>query len=249
LQIITKTKQHSELFDDEDKKRLDALEHLIKGMHYWDLFNHESAVEELKQSGLTVDKQIYCLESLKQERITCAKKMPELKGNVPTPRLIVDILANAERRAEEGNYDDAIARLYRTIEMVAHFWLINKHKLNPSDIDLEKLKAINRDVAERYLVKKESEGKIQTALLESYKLLQELEPKSDIVKTYLSQEEKLKAYLNFRNSSILAHGCEPLDSEKYSKLKELAFILANSCVTNLESEILYVMNLFRNIVL
>lgn len=40
-------------------------------------------------------------------------------GGKPTFALLQDLLANAERRAELGRFDDALARLYRALELAA----------------------------------------------------------------------------------------------------------------------------------
>ena len=50
-----------------------------------------------------------------------------------------DLIANARRRAEfENKYDDAVARLYRSMEAIAHYQLKSCHDINSSDVS-EKL--------------------------------------------------------------------------------------------------------------
>jgi len=49
--------------------------------------------------------------------------------------LIADILNNARRRMKEGKYDDAMARLYRTVELIAQYRLKMKYEIDTSDVD------------------------------------------------------------------------------------------------------------------
>jgi hypothetical protein len=58
---------------------------------------------------------------------------------IPTRCKMIDLIANARRRAEEGFYDDAVGRLYRTMEMLAQFELLTKYDQDTSDIDLSKV--------------------------------------------------------------------------------------------------------------
>jgi hypothetical protein len=53
------------------------------------------------------------LETLLKDREYISRKWPDLKSKVPSICLIVDIFQNARRKALEGNFDDAVARLYR----------------------------------------------------------------------------------------------------------------------------------------
>lgn len=249
LQIITRIKEYGVLFDEEKQKRIEELEHLIRGMQSWDLFDHKTALEELKKLDSRLNEQIEWLKSLRDEIVMHAKKMPELKGKLPTPKLIVDICANADRRAQEGNYDDGIARLYRGIEMVAQYELIRRFKLNPSNIDLDEIGNRRADLKLRYKSIKESSGIIQLGLLECFELLCELDPDSEIAKIYTAKKEDMKKYLSFRNNSILAHGFEPLDYEKYMRLRALMISIASSCVEELEKRIEYVLKMFGNAIL
>jgi len=44
---------------------------------------------------------------------------PKRENGKPEPYYVADLINNAERRAEESKYDDAVARLYRTMELIA----------------------------------------------------------------------------------------------------------------------------------
>jgi hypothetical protein len=65
------------------------------------------------------------LETLLKDREYISRKWPDLKSKVPSICLIVDIFQNARRKALEGNFDDAVARLYRCIEMMVNMYFCN----------------------------------------------------------------------------------------------------------------------------
>jgi CRISPR-associated protein (Cas_Cas02710) len=65
------------------------------------------------------------LETLLKDREYISRKWPDLKSKVPSICLIVDIFQNARRKALESNFDDAVARLYRCIEMMVNMYFCN----------------------------------------------------------------------------------------------------------------------------
>mgnify|MGYP005868764147 FL=1 len=66
-------------------------------------------------------------------------------------KLIIELLQNAGRRIDEEKYDDAVARLYRTSELIGQTILRECYGLDSSDIDVNKIKELlkeRQDVAE-----------------------------------------------------------------------------------------------------
>ncbi|MGA7367629.1 MAG: hypothetical protein WBX01_00740 [Nitrososphaeraceae archaeon] len=53
---------------------------------------------------------------------------------------MLGVFHNARRRSDEGTYDDAIARLYRCLEMIEQHLLFIEHNLVTSEINPEDLK-------------------------------------------------------------------------------------------------------------
>ena len=137
-----------------------------------------------------------------------------------------DLLNNAWRKIEEGFYDDAVARLYRAIELIAQICL-NDHGL----IDVEKFKNhkvfhINRkqfktqtkfDPEIPKMVQgwklKEYEDRDKTFKIpkeKSYRILEEFG--DDLAKKYRN-DDLLSNAVNKRNDSILAHGLNPMNKK------------------------------------
>ena len=148
-----------------------------------------------------------------------------------------DLLNNAERRIEEGKYDDAVARLYRSLELVAQLRLyrykfIDKNSLNGNKSfsvlkDEVNKKANQAEIAE-IINKNVGRWKYNKKFLNldlgaSYRLLNIIsksrtddfnESTQVLVKNYY------RVHNNFqkRNTSILAHGLRPLNENDAKKL-------------------------------
>ncbi|MEM4397185.1 MAG: TIGR02710 family CRISPR-associated CARF protein [Candidatus Woesearchaeota archaeon] len=124
--------------------------------------------------------------------------------------LIIDLFFNSQRRAEQKRYDDATARLYATIEQLAHFELNKKYNINSSNLEVKKLPEYLR---EKYF--KED----VLALCKKYDILHDLN--NELGKKFKEKEEELKKILDARNNSILAHGLNSITKEQYEKFANI----------------------------
>lgn len=147
-----------------------------------------------------------------------------------------DLLNNAQRRIEEGKFDDATARLYRVTELISQIRLyekgfINKDKLRTDKvfhtikqniIETNSLKVIEF-IARRPDFQDSTKDTIRLALQENYELLNLL---NDDLGIKFSEDKKLNNVLSDRNNSILAHGLIAAQKEDtlnlYDKLVEYA---------------------------
>ena len=105
-------------------ERVEYYDRIIDAYDAWDKFNHSKAEEYLKnyKEKLFYNNKVF-LHNLKE-----AKLKEEY--------LIPDLINNAKRRIEEGKYDDAVARAYRCVEMIAQYKLKRDYDLNPSEISI-----------------------------------------------------------------------------------------------------------------
>ncbi|MGQ9779365.1 MAG: TIGR02710 family CRISPR-associated CARF protein [Bacillota bacterium] len=132
---------------------------------------------------------------------------------------VVDLIANAGRRAAEGAYDDAVARLYRALEMRAQVALAERG-INTGDVKPEEIPAVIRE--EMTARHRGSDGKIRLPLHASYQLLAAL---GDPIGLAYMGEKRAPALLEARNNSILAHGRRPVTPEIYRGMLEIALAL------------------------
>lgn len=142
-----------------------------------------------------------------------------------------DLLNNAYRRIEEGKYDDAVARLYRSIELIAQMSLTNENIINEQNLwsnaefsinvsDVDSIQNINvQEILETFHeyrnAKENVKNTFRIALKNSYELLEALG--LEFASDYLNDND-LKGNITSRNRSILAHGLQPIDKKKANKL-------------------------------
>lgn len=202
----------------------DSLLNLCKAYYSWDNVDFEKAYNYLKN----VDTNAIEFSDIKNE----------LNGNLNALGIIVNsrsenlkncyilasLINNSIGKAEDYRYDDAIARLYRSLELIAQIRL-TKYTLKSSDIDVSILKQhnVSQDFIEE-LEKTIEDGKIRTGLVKDYLLLYELG--DELGKYYVKHESKIKNITQKRNKSILAHGLDSQSQEDYEKFMELVLNLA-----------------------
>ncbi len=133
---------------------------------------------------------------------------------------VLDLLRNAERRAARGRYDDAVARLYRDLEMLAQIRLAQRElplqsgDLNPTLLPdaLQAKYEMLREPGEK--------GKVKLGLRQNYELLAELaDPLGNVYQEY---SKRLLTALSHRNESILAHGETPIAHNRWQEMYQVS---------------------------
>lgn len=180
---------------------------LVKGYDLWDKFSHKNAYEKL---GKTRDERI---NNNKAFLGRLNNEMDKIKLNY----MFVDLINNAERRVSEGKYDDAVARLYRAIELIAQIKLkkYGFDDLSEEKFTIDDLKNKNIDT-EKYTKYADEKWKLKLGIEKKFELLKDLG--WDKANDFYLENKKIKGLLIKRNSSILAHGLEPIDKESAEKL-------------------------------
>ena len=200
------------VFDEKEK-----YEELILAYDLWDKFDHKAAFERLKE--------------VRDERISQNKgflgRLNHAEQNTMT-FILADLLNNASRRIEEGKYDDAVARLYRTIELIAQVKLLDYDLDDLSDkkFTMDDLKEKKIDLS-KYETYADDKGRLKLGLEKKFELLKDL-GWEEADRIYF-ENKRLKDLLKKRNSSILAHGLEPVEKETaeglFNEVKEYARII------------------------
>jgi CRISPR-associated protein (TIGR02710 family) len=240
LDIIGRYKKKEKFLEKQEIQQLKDTERLVMGYREWDRFNHKGALEKLeKLANPKLSQNVKFLNELMNERNRLSSKVYKLglRDNLPTRCLIADLIANAERRADEGSYDDAVARLYRAVEAVAQLHLLEVYGQDSGNIRLDELKdRLPEDSIKRYEKLRGEDGRIRLGLTESYQLIHTLEPANPLASDEVI--EQLRKDLPFRNSSILAHGFKPIGREEFEKMKKLAIKVAKFEDQELEKRLL-----------
>ncbi len=184
------------------QKRFLRVRRLCQAFHAWDVFDHRRALELLRLEGG---------EKLAPFIVAAVDLVGEGR-KASGYEVVSDLLLNAERRAAQGRYDDAVARLYRAVEMVAQVRLERQWGTQSGNVALEKLPEFLR---ERYRQLRDGEGRIRLALTRSYELLADLE--DPVGQLWRRHRPRLLDALEARNGSILAHGTTPLGPGDYAR--------------------------------
>jgi len=182
----------------------------------WDRFQHQEAFQTLRN----IDKK----EIAKNKRFLGQL----LHTENPEPYYIADLLNNARRRGtEEKRYDDAVARLYRTIELVAQHQLKAKYEIQTSDV---KPQQIPKKLVEKWNITADTR-KIRLPLDKAYELLK---VKHDPIGQKFAEDRKLRHLLSQRNKSILAHNLKPVTQKTYRELYQKAMQYTKTVTGNLD---------------
>ena len=141
--------------------------------------------------------------------------------------ILGSLLNNARRRAEETKYDDAIARLYRSLELIAQIKL-KEYGIDTSNVDSATLEKYGVDSN----FKPDFNGIIKLGLVQDYELLNSLG--DELGEFYIKNKDEFLAVISARNNSILAHGLSSQTEKQYNKFRDL--VLKFASILNLEMD-------------
>jgi CRISPR-associated protein (TIGR02710 family) len=245
LDIINEIKAGLIVLDKDERLMVEELGKMVMGFIHWERFDHKGAAEQFK--GAKFFDANNCneyLEKLLTDKKRMAARFPKQQGNVPSIYLIIDVFQNAKRRALSGNFDDAVARLYRCIEMIGQYCLL-EHGIITSDVDIEILKGrVNQATIDKLSAKRNG-NKIQIGLVEDFQILSELDNKNLLSENFRKNQETLEKYLRYRNDSILAHGIKPLTGQQYEEMETLCKVFLGSLVPDVEDTIAEIDSCFK----
>ena len=137
--------------------------------------------------------------------------------------MLASILNNARRREDENKFDDAVARLYRSLELIAQIRLSKEYGIDSSNVDIDVLRQNNVD--EDYLSEINISDEIKFGLTADYELLAKLN--DDLGDFYLKNKKQIRNILKFRNNSILAHGFDSCSKKEYDEFSGIVLNAAD----------------------
>ncbi len=211
-----------------DEYLLEAIGKLAEGYSQWDKFNYSGVKNELREgikdfetyrslarpesylsfSPDAVETNIEFLSDLQEE--TFGFDFEKRLGR----RIALDMFWNATRRAEEGKYDDATVRLYRTVEMIGQIEVFNELGYHTDSIPVEQIPEALRGT----FTSNEAKQTVELGLKDNFLLLEELG--NSVGKNFLQHEDELKKVMHTRNTSFLTHNFKVIEKNQFSSLKE-----------------------------
>jgi CRISPR-associated protein (TIGR02710 family) len=213
---------------DDDNKWKEVFQSLVKiaeGYSYWEIFKHQEAREKLNQGYRMLkpfsygDKNIKDFIDKVNDNIRFLNAFDHRQKDNNKEFFCKDLYANALRRGElEEKYDDAVARLYRTLELIAQNELSCQFGIETGRCQPEQLpQSIQEEFMNKYW--DDTAKALKFGLYASYHLLREL--KNPLGEEFNKEFKTISGVLNVRNNSILAHGLKCVTKDTYIKLKEI----------------------------
>lgn len=220
------------------RHKTQTLMDVCAGLNAWDRFDHIGALTKLQVHphivGALLANLKYLAKAAQKEQgkgvsqanedESVAKTSATASWDMTRVLPVYDLMRNAERRAAQGRHDDAVARLYRALEMLAQALLRDAHDLDTSNVDRAKVpeswlteNGYGNGVTQRPGTEA---SRLQIGLRQSYSLLLALD--DAVGRTFGEHEQRLSEMLMRRNQSILAHGTRGISAGEYPALHQAA---------------------------
>jgi hypothetical protein len=172
----------------------------------WDRFDHKRALEILRiyqpRVGQGLGRHFTCLSLM---------TAPDDDPRREAARLW-DLWRNAERRAVQGRYDDAVARVYRLLEWTAQWLLRARAAIDTSNLRQE-------SIPDGVRITTNHRGEYQAGLLAAWDLVAH-HLDTEAARWVQAERSCLQNHIKMRNDSILAHGYSPVDRSNWERLAE-----------------------------
>lgn len=217
--------------DDRIARVLKIFREICRGFYAWDNFDHKTATHLMEKNlqplrDISENAQIILpgIREFCQDLELSLSRIKKITPSKLSLEMILDLLSNAQRRADiEKKYEDATARCYAAIEKIAKLKLLEKHGIDNSKADP---KQIPDELRENFIKKYSTDkGFLEFGAEASFTLLRSLNDETGI--RYFEIKEILQSHMGERNRSILGHGIQPMDEEKFKNLFADALFILN----------------------
>ncbi|MCX6022197.1 MAG: TIGR02710 family CRISPR-associated CARF protein [Chloroflexi bacterium] len=212
----------------EERRTLATLAEAAKGYDAWERFRHKDALTSLTNARKNANDLRALLGSeradvlLQHMETNCAWLANLGPATPPTRPRILDLLANACRRGAEQRFDDAVARLYRSLEALAQLALLPHGVADTGAVPLDAVPAPLRQEWES----RARNGMLLLGLQDDYRLLEALRDPLAAQFGALGLDDRSRSPLQARNNSILAHGFDTVGPRVFAQLRDAALRLA-----------------------
>ncbi|MGC8875551.1 TIGR02710 family CRISPR-associated CARF protein [Thermus sp.] len=199
-----------------------AMRGVVEGLMEWDRFRHREALERLSAHlpvALAVAEawghggKVRVLKSL-EDLLPHLKSIVEA-GEKPTFSLLQDLLANAERRAALGRFDDALARLYRALELA-----VEADVQERLGFALKDPRTWPEGFPESLRERVRKPRGLMDLLDAAFDLDLAFGQQGTLAQRLYGEKNRLQALLEKRHGSILAHGTRPVEQGDYERLRD-----------------------------
>jgi len=222
-EVLGRLLENNPALSPSEQKFFRHLQGVSLGMAAWDRFHHAEALMGIEGNlpvALAIAEawrhgnKVRVLKTIEAE-LPRLKRLVKKEGR-PTMELLADLLANADRRAEAGHYDDAIARLYRALELAAEADLHHRTGilLRKPETWPDGLQPLMQSRTQRLLG-------LQSVLDLIFDIDVQLGNQGTLAQKLRAQKLQMGDVLRKRNESILAHGTKPVDHNSHLSFRQV----------------------------
>lgn len=197
-----------DLLSPDDRTLLADLRLLSEAYESWDSFFPDRFLQ-------LYDKVSFKLDTLDPFRLTAeqlnhvGELAAEIKAGHMGQYVITDLYNNAVRRLQMGRSEDAIARVYRALEMLAQWVLQRDFEIDTNDVDTRVIPPRERVGYEA--LRSTEDGLVKIGMRKSFELLNTL---TSPLGEQFAKDTVMRQFMEHRADSILAHGLLPLPAEE-----------------------------------
>ena len=233
------------IYDDNLYDRLEKIRYLCEAYEAWDRFDHSKAYDIFKQEkdsvpkryvqflGRIIKSKTIWAELLKEESRAAAATGYRGRHHLLTFDPVFDLILNSRRRIAQGRYDDAVARLYRALEMFGQLNLLRwDEPLHTGNLNIAKLPTHLQ--GEYAALREPRTGTIDLGLIQNYTLLARLE--TPVGKIFERYKSTMLSHLQKRNNSLMAHGITPVDEPACREMLEFVEWFVDACCEGIKEK-------------
>ena len=204
--------------DDEFRSRLLGFADLAEAMGEADRFRFGAAVKKFngrrRELEFTLGYPAFSSVTTLSDAWNKLDLQTKSDGKTPGRETLLELLANAERRAKQSRYDDAAGRLYRAVELRGQQLARYAFGAELGRPRLDDFPADRRADAQALLGEPAEDGRYKLGVQKLYEALSLSE--DSVLREQGAAYERLKGHLAVRNGSLLAHGLQPVREDVFN---------------------------------
>ncbi len=220
--------------NESQRARLEAFAGLAKALGLADRFDFKRAHSEFRRwyqkLELSLDYPLYQRLLSLHEHWKAVGDQVKHSDQTAERETLLELIANAERRAKQSRYDDAVGRLYRAVELRGQQLVKQAFGAELGKVSIECFPATSReDVIEK--LGQPDGGSYKLGVQNLFQILEFSEDEALGEQAHIY--DCLKDHLQERNNSLLAHGLLSVKKKSFESFWESALSTLDLCESDI----------------
>ena len=215
--------------DESQRARLEAFAGLAKALGLADRFDFKGAHNEFRRwrqkLELALDYPLYQSLTFLHEHWKTVGDQVKHNDQTAGRETLLELIANAERRAKQSRYDDAVGRLYRAVELRGQQLVRQAFGAELGKVSMECFPASREDVIEK--LGQPDDGLYKLGVQNLFQILEFSE--DETLRDQAHIYDCLINHLQKRNNSLLAHGLLSVKKESFESFWESVISALELC--------------------